>query len=191
MVQAPTCTVADAATTCSNTAGAATSFTGGSGSATGDVLQFQSVPTGTPAAATAGFGARFIPAAAGTFPLMSVFGVTGNTGTPSYYPMTGIGGGTSEPPTQTVTHAMTISSMSVRWNSAPGAAASGKSWTAELRKNGVTVGPPCVVLETAVANTCAISPAVSFVDGDLAGTKVTPAGTPTTSIPSISYLANR
>jgi hypothetical protein len=196
-----TCTIADAAVKCSacasgcdTTTAATISITGASGSVAGDVLQFQSLPTGAPAIATTGFGARFVPAIADTFPLMLSYAAapTGTANAVSYYSMTGTGINAPEAQVQNVTHAMTVTSMSVKLNGAPGAAASGKSYTVKLRKNGVDVSSGCAVVETATANTCAVSPAVTFADGDLASLSFTASAVaPTTGLVSVGLLASR
>lgn len=187
---------ATAVTTRVNEAGTSGSDTTNSATvAAQDDIQMQGAPSATaPVSATVNFGFRYVPTTAGSYPLMSV----GNANTDSatlttYYPVSGGGStggaGFTEAQVSNVSYNQTITKMAVKVSLAPGLAASGKSRTFTLRKNGVDTALTCDVVET--ATTCTATGTIAISDNDLLSTSDIPTASAAAEAPSISYLAHR
>jgi hypothetical protein len=187
--QATTCQISADSTTCNDTNGAhAFSVTGPSGGTPGDYVTFPAAPSGTPTAATASFALRYRPTTSGSFPLMAVFPGPNSAASTTYYPLSGgsAAGSTTEANTQSIGDSMTVTKIAVKLTAAPGA---GKSRVYTLRINGADTALTCTIADTATA--CTGTGSVAVNDDDLVVTADAPTGTPATSTPSISYLANR
>lgn len=79
----------------------------------------------------------------------------------------------------------TLSNFVVRLDTAPGAAASGKSWTLTVEKNGADTALTCTISETGQTG-ADLSHSVSYVAGDRISVKATPANTPSTGTVAFS-----
>ena len=156
----------------------------------GDDVQVQGAPTGTPTVAAAGFAFRYRPTTTGYFALTYGTINTDQTGTITYLPIVGANSGPNTTETQVQMRAlsMTITKMYVKLNTAPGA---GKSRTFTLRKNAADATCAVTISDTATAGSATCATPVAVSDDDLLTTKDEPTGTPSTSTPSVSYLATR
>lgn len=176
-----TCTIADAATACNDTAN---SFS----VTAGDDVQTQAAPTATPVSAVAGIGFRFVPTTAGYFPLLLAYTGNDNATSTFYYALSGANaaGTATESNNQNIARAMTVTAIYVKLSAAPG---SGKSKTFTLRKNGADTALTCTVSDA--ATTCNGTGSVAIADDDLISTSDAPSGTPAVSAVTIGYLATR
>jgi hypothetical protein len=111
----------------------------------------------------------------------SAFIVGGGTGTQNlsagadrFVPMlNSLSTATESAAQQAVPIAGTLSKLQTRLDGNAGAASSGKSYVVTVRKNGVSTGVTCTILET--ATTCSdIANTVAFAAGDLISVLVTP-----------------
>lgn len=170
-----TFTISDAATTGADTTNTV-SFSAG------DEISVKTVPSGTPAASTAGFGAVFLATVDGEG---IIFGTdtaaTVNDGTnASYTVLNGIGvSNTESAAVQSVGPAMTLSDLFVVLSAAPGA---GKTLTFDVRVNSASPANDLSVAITGAATTTGndTTHTVTVAAADLLGLRVVPASTPTT-----------
>ena len=104
----------------------------------------------------------------------------------TFYPMTGRDSNTTEATVQTVSDSMTLKKIAIRLNNTPGA---GKSRAFTLRVNGVDTALTCTVVDTNTG--CSFAADVAVGNNDLLSTSDVPTGSPTTTSPTIAYLAVR
>lgn len=112
----------------------------------------------------------------------------GNTGATRYGAF--MGGGTivateaqAQSPCPT---GITVANLRIKASVAPGAAASGKSWTVTLYKNGSSTGLTATILETATTSTDLVN-TVTVAAGDTLTWEILPANTPAASRVSVGY----
>ncbi len=183
-----TCDTVETEDSCNDTTHSV-SVTGASGSTAGDDIQIQAAPTSTPTSAVSGIGLRYLPTTTGSFAFLFSTSNSDSATLKHYIPFAGGNSGsvTTESQVQSRTLAMTVTKMSVKLGTAPGA---GKHRIFTLRQNSAGTALTCTIAGTDTA--CSQTGSVSFVDDDLVATENDPDGTsPATSQPSISYLANR
>lgn len=178
-----TCQIADTATTCKD-------FNNISAIAVGDNFSAKVTPSGTPASSVIAISIIF-NTRSNPYTLISLGGSTASGQTPSVSASedtTLMGSSTwSSAGSQIAPTAGTISNLYILLNAAPGAAASGKSYTFTVLKNSVATALTCTVLETATS--CEdTSNSVTFVAGDrLLLRSVSPANTPTAARVAAGY----
>jgi hypothetical protein len=180
---AVTATISGAATSANDVTHAATF-------AAGDYLQFQAVPSGTPTASDAGFGARFVPTTSGSYIFVSSQGSSQlSASAVRYLHLTGGAPNSTEATAQAISRSQTFTAMRAKVSVAPGSAASGKKWTVELMVNGIGSGLKCDILET--ATTGSASGTVAVNDNDRIDWAWTPTNTPAGAFGGASTLAHR
>lgn len=160
-------TISETATSASDTADSV------SGSA-GDYVNFQAVPSSTPTASDAGFGARYLASSTGRYPYISSV-IAPNTGAARYVQIAGGVANATEANVQGITHSQTFEKLQCKTTVAPGTAASGKKWTCSARVGGSDV-LSCDILET--ATTCSASGTVAVNDNSLVNYAIVPTNTP-------------
>jgi hypothetical protein len=171
-----TCSISDAATTCSDIAHPITF-------AVGDTCGFRTQATvGAPAATLSDVTNSFVATTDNeAFILGNTDGNVSATLTQYYLP-------TGAVATTTVAHASTtmptdgtIANFYVALSAAPGTAASGKAYDVTVYKNGSATGVTCQVLNT--ATTCSdVTHTAAYVAGDSIAVETVPTGTPTARV---------
>jgi hypothetical protein len=168
-----TCSISDAATTCSDTSHPITF-------AVGETCGFRTQATvGAPAATVSNVTNSFVATTDNeAFIMGNTDGNASNSLTQYYLP-------TGAVATTTVAHASTtmptngtIANFYVALAGAPGTAASGKAYDVTVYKNGSATAVTCQVLNT--ATTCSdVTHTASYVAGDSIAVETVPTGTPT------------
>jgi len=157
--------------------------------ATNDFVSIASVPTGTPAAASAGVGVRFVPTIAGNFGLYyTSFNSADSSTLNQYLPINGyMIPNAKEASTTQVVNNMTITEMSVKLTIAPGGVT---ARTFTIRQNFATTSAACTITGTETA--CTWTGTLAVADGDVLNTVDAPsAGSPSTARMTVSLVANR
>ena len=161
--------------------------------AAGDLISLSSLETGTPAAASIGYGIVFVPDTTGDFIIP-----TNNNGNISASAARYVGlseFSTVTAPSATETEVQTlgwsdfiIKAAYVKLSFAPGAS---KSITTVLRENAADPSVPfTVAISGSSATTGSASGSFTPTDGALYATSITPSGTPTVGGAAVSYLGN-
>lgn len=177
--QTVACTVSDTATACSDTTN---SFT----VAAGDIISIKSVASGSVAASSMRFGWTFVSDTDGEFLLAFVVSSGPSNLSTTHFYLVGANDGVdfTDGNRKQLGNACTLKKMYVRFNTAPG---SGKSWTANLRKNAST--------DTSLSVTVSDSNQVGSVTSDVTvlstdywNTKLVPSGIPSGSTLHTAFL---
>lgn len=166
------CTISEAQTSCEDITHTITV-------AAGDNFSIKVVPSGTPASALLRYGTIFNSGTGGaSLVYSSANGANANTGSNETINIQGnLAWGQSNLVSQMPTNG-TFSKLYVLAKSAPGAAASGKSYTFTIQKNSVDTALTCTMTETAtICNDTSNS--FSVVAGDAIRLKSAPSNTPT------------
>lgn len=185
--QITTCTVADTATTCNDTANRFTVVAG-------DLISISSAPTGTPTATTATVGWTF----QSDTPQLYMLALNSANNTPSasvtsYVFLNGNGGGFDTTATNFQSYVgenFYIKGLYARAASAPANGAGTQSWQFSLRDqtNTVDLAPTCTISEA--STTCQYYGQQALTAGVLYNTEIIPSGTPTVNLFDISYIAS-
>lgn len=146
----------------------------------GDMVDFYTLPSGTPAVSGVATAVRFVPTTLGNFNFLHKMSSGTDSGTlNSYHALyDGFAVATQkEASTTVVVNSMTMTGISVKIVSAPGAS---KSRTFYLRQNYATTTLSCTI-SGAAATTCTGTDTISIADGDLLDVVDAPSGTPANS----------
>lgn len=157
----------------------------------GDMVDFYTLPSGTPATSGVATAVRFVPTTSGNFNFLHTMNSGNDSGTlNSYHALyDGFAAATqNEASTTVVVNNVTMTGISVKIFSAPGAS---KSRTFYLRQNNATTTLSCTISGAAVT-TCTGTDTISVADGDLLDVVDAPSGTPANSGRiHIGLIANR
>jgi hypothetical protein len=176
----PTCTIANTATTCNDTATSALSI------ADGDDLSFAATPSTTPAAATAAFGARFVPTSTPNFVFMGVSSsATDNATATRFLAINGSNISATETDVQTVVNSLTVTRMEIHLSGTAG----GTSKAFTLNDNTSPTSLTCTI--AAAASTCTATGSVAVTAAHLLSISDVPTGTTNARTVSVSLVANR
>jgi hypothetical protein len=174
----PTCTIADTATTCNDTSTTLAI-------SDGDDIDFSGTPTGTPAAATTNFGARFVPTTSGQFVFISSQNNPNDSASvTTYYGLVG-GANATEATAQTIVDSLTVTKMAIKMNGTAGGG--GKTFT--LNDNTSPTALTCTI--AAGASACSATGTIAVTAGHLLSVADAPISTPTVRSVSVSISAHR
>lgn len=156
--------------------------------AAGDLVDFATMPLGTPTSSIVSEGSRFVPTVAGDFNLSSTAQFSTGTAT-AYQQIFGVSSFdfTLQASSTMVVNSMTVTAMKVTQLAASGL---GKTRTYTLEKNSVATSATCSISGSS-ATTCSWTGSITVADGDTLDTSNVPAGTPVGTAALISYIANR